>query len=155
MATCEQIEVIASGDLLLTWEPVGEIKGFADGSDAFMFEPNDETRVTLNMASDGSGGSISGNQRNDGIVTVKLKPGVLSAETLWNIWYNGDKFTKGTMTATSIRNGRTFTFDCAGLSIVPGWQMGDEAPDSYDFEFWVSDVDFTGSQGFVTNSVNA
>lgn len=151
MAACEQIEVISSGDLLVTWEPVGEIRGFADGSDGFMFEPSDETGVELKMASDGTGGSISGNDRNDGKVTLKLKPGVAMTDRLWNLWYNGDKYTKGQMTATNIRNGRTFTFPCAGMAMAPGWMMGDEATDSYDFEFWVSDVEFTGSQAFVSS----
>lgn len=130
------ITIHSIANALLEWQVggVGEITGLADGENSIEIEPSDDGQNTMKVSADGKAGSISGNARTNGKVTVKLEPGSPFVDVLTNIWQM-DRFTRGPMIATDVETGKSFAMECAVLENLPTQGFGSEQSDSIDFVF--------------------
>lgn len=131
--TCN-INIQNIADAIVEWEPVGEITGFADGEDAIAIEWADEGKNTMKVSADGTTGTLSANNRTNGMVKLKLNPGSPFVQVLRQTWQNA-RTTIGTMSITNVATGESHLLECAALETVPPVNIGSEAPDSYEFPF--------------------
>lgn len=133
MAACD-IQVNSIANALVDWEPTGEIQGFADGELSVEIEPSDEAGNTMKVASDGRYGTISGNEKTSGKVTLKLQPGSPYVSILLDLWHR-NKFSRGTMSVVDIETGESWELLCTVMENIPPTGRGSEVPDSFDFPF--------------------
>lgn len=141
--TCDVL-IHSIANALLTWEPIGEITGFADGDASIQIEPSDEGQNSMKVSADGRSATISGNAKRNGKVTVKLVPGSPYVDILSNLWQS-DKFARGMMVAADVETGKTYAMECAVLENLPASGMGSEAADSIDFVFLYKALEITPS----------
>lgn len=144
MATCD-IQVNSIANALVNWEPYGEIQGFADGELSVEIATSDESANTMKVSSDGLSGTISGNNKTNGTVTLKLQPGSIHVGQLTDIFHR-NKFTRGTMTVADVETGETWELQCTVMENLPPMGRGSEVPDSYDFPFLYRQSVYTPSQ---------
>ena len=121
-------------DAIVEWAPVGEITGFADGADSISIEWAEEGKNTMKVAADGSTGTLSANNRTNGMLKLKLNPGSPFVDLFRQIWQN-NRTTHGTASVTNVATGESHLLECAALEFVPAVQIGSEAPDDYEFTF--------------------
>lgn len=131
--TCN-VNIHSIANALLTWEPIGEITGFANGDAAVEIAPSDEGANTMKVSADGRSASIGGNAKRNGKVTVKLEPGSAYIDILANLWQS-DKFARGLMTCTDVETGKSYAMECAILENLPTLSMGSAPVDSVDYMF--------------------
>lgn len=133
--TCN-ITVQNIADALVEWAvpSVGEITGFADGTDSISIEWADEGKNTLKASADGTTGTLSANNRTNGMVKLKLNPGSPYVGVLREIWQN-NRTLHGTMTIVNTATGEAHLLECTALEFVPNVSLGSEAPDEYEFPF--------------------
>lgn len=153
MITCAQISEFSAGGFLVDWQSedgsnqgYGLIDGFADGSDAFSIDLAGDTEVKFKASGDGKSGTISFNDRSDGVMTLKLNAGSPHLSRLRNIFLN-QRGRRGPLALTSSTSGESYNFGCAGIQKMPVFQGGSEAPDSIDVMFWFSSLDYTPPRG--------
>ena len=70
---CDNIQVFSATGGVLEWEPIGEITGFADGQDAISIQWADDGKNKKKVSSDGQSGTLSINERYDGMLVIKLQ----------------------------------------------------------------------------------
>lgn len=133
MADCN-IQVQNIADALVEWEPIGEIRGFADGTDSISIEWADEGKNTMKVSADGTSGTLSANNRTNGMVKLKLNPGSPYVHQLRQIWQN-DRTAHGTMSIVNTATGEAHILECTALETVPPVTVGSEAADEYEFPF--------------------
>lgn len=132
--TCN-ITIQNIADAIVTWEPLqGEITGFADGTDSITIEWSDDGKNTMKASSDGTSGTLSANNRTNGMVKLKLNPGSPFVDIFRQIWQN-DRTTHGMMTITNAATGESHMLECTALEFVPAVTIGSTAPDEYEFPF--------------------
>lgn len=149
--TCD-IQVNSISNALITWEPIGEIQGFADGELSVEITPSDDSANTMKVSSDGAFGTISGNSKTDGAVTIKLQPGSPYVGLLTDLWHQ-DKFSRGTMTVVDAETGEAWELICTVMENIPAMGRGSEVPDSYDFPFLYRQSVYTPPSNTVTQQV--
>lgn len=130
------INVQNIADAIVEWSVpgIGEITGFADGADAISIEWADEGKNTMKVSADGSTGTLSANNRTNGMVKIKLNPGSPFVDLLRQIWQN-HRALHGLMSVVNTATGEAHMLECAALETVPSVQIGSEAPDEYEFPF--------------------
>jgi hypothetical protein len=121
-------------DAMVEWDPIGEITGFADGEDSISVEWSEEGENSMKVAADGSTGTISANERRNGMVKLMLNPGSPYVDVLRQVWQNA-RTTLGNMNITNTATGESHLLECTVLKFIPNVMMGSEAPDSYEFMF--------------------
>lgn len=133
--TCNVV-VLSLADAIVEWAVpgVGEITGFADGSEAIVIEWADEGKNTMRVAADGSTGTLSANQRTNGKAMIKLNPGSPYVDILRQVWQN-NRTTHGPLNIVNSATGEAHMLECAALETVPKVAMGSEAPEEYEFPF--------------------
>lgn len=132
--SCTGILIHSIADVLVTWEPVGDITGFADGDSVIEIQPSDEGQNQMKVSADGASATLSGNNKRNGKIVIKLQPGSSMIDYLTELWQQ-DRRTMGLMVVANIRNGKTYAMDCAVLENLPNMSIGDEPADSIDFTF--------------------
>ena len=126
-----QINVQNIADAIVEWSPVGEITGFADGTDSISIEWADDGKNQMKVAADGTTGTLSANNRTNGMVKLKLNPGSPFVDILRQVWQNS-RTTHGPMNITNISTGESHLLECTALEFVPSVTIGSEAPDDYE-----------------------
>jgi hypothetical protein len=121
-------------DAIVEWEPLGELTGFADGEDSIMIEWAEEGKNTLKVSADGQNGTLSANNRTNGMVKLKFNPGSPFIDRLRQIWQN-NRTLHGPLSITNMSTGESHLMECAALEFVPPVMLGSEAPDNYEFPF--------------------
>lgn len=131
--TCN-INVQNIADAIVEWGPVGEITGFGDGDDSVSIEWAEEGKNTMKVSADGTTGTLSANNRTNGMVKIKLNPGSPYVHVLRQIWQNA-RTTHGPMSITNVATGESHLLECTALEFVPNVNVGSEAVDNYEFPF--------------------
>lgn len=141
MAECN-INVYSITAALVEWEPVGEIDGFAEDTFAVEIDFSDEQSNKMRVSSDGRHGTITANNRTNGMVTLKLDPSSPFVGILTNVWQT-DRTQRGVMTVTDVESGESWSMSCTVMESLPNMGRGTETPTSFDFPFLFLSNDYT------------
>lgn len=144
--TCDDILVFAAGDFIVEWEGYGLMSGWADGNDSVAIELDGGTEVTFKASSDGQSGTLSVNNRTDGIAMLKFAAGSPHIGALRRSFLT-NKARRGQLSITSPTTGESYNFGCAGIKKFANFLAGSEAADSFEVPFWFSSLDYTLPRG--------
>lgn len=148
------IQVFNAVSGLMEWDGFGEITGFADGQDAISINWDDAGKNKKKVSSDGQSGTLSINNRTDGVLTIKLQPGSAARGVLQQRWFE-DRTQMGDLTFSDTDTGESFTLCNAALEGPAQYDRGSEVPDSYDFMFLFFSSDYTPPRNSIQSSINS
>lgn len=133
--TCN-ITVQNISDAIVEWAVpgIGEITGFADGTDSVSIEWDEEGKNIMKRSADGTTGTLSANSRSGGMVKIKLNPGSPMVDSLRQVWQN-NRTVHGPMNIVNTATGEAHMLECTALEFVPNASFGTEAVDEYEFPF--------------------
>lgn len=122
--TCN-VKFSSIASVIVVWEPLGEIAGFAEGDNVIEITPNDDNDNVLDVSSDGRFGGIYGSAKTDGEVMVRLHQSSPYASLIRTL-YRRNRFATGRMTITNADTGETHVLNCVTLKNNPSTSIGTE-----------------------------
>jgi hypothetical protein len=131
--TCN-IKIHSIANVLVTWGPLGELSGFAEGDDAISIEPSDNGQNSMKISADGKSGSISGNARTNGECMIKFEPGATDLIRIRNLWQS-NRFALGPLTVVDVETGEAHVMECALVENNAPIKIGSEAANETEIKF--------------------
>jgi len=142
MIRCEDLQVFDGNAVLLEWDPIGEITGFADGTDSVSIEFDDSIKNELMVDAAGVSGTIAVNNKTMGKITVKLQVGSAMRSVLQDSWFN-NRVRRGAGSFTDTNTGENYEFGCMLLEGPAKYDRGSKVPDNYEFVFLFAGAEYT------------